>query len=194
MESKRNIKQAYDMLAHAYEDLHGEEQNIKHEAALRFLGKRISGSILDVGCGTGILLPKVENISRFIVGLDISDQMLRVALRKRKSIYSLICADADNIPIRDRVFTATFAFTLIQNMPNPKKTLRELVRVTDESGTIVLTWHKSALSREEVYDLIQDEGLVLQEVPTGDDVRDYIYLCKRKDPSGRNGFNIEPQD
>lgn len=77
--------EAYDRVAEEYDrgyltpaDL-GEEQ-----AVLRLLSREgyLDGRVLDIGCGTGLLLDRVPGLSGRYVGVDPSMGMLRQAQRK----------------------------------------------------------------------------------------------------------------
>jgi len=176
---KQNTRRSYDEISLPYRELYGKEQSVKHDVVLAALGRQLSGRILDVGCGPGILLQKIQDISEIIVGIDTSVQMLKAAAAVEKRKYHLVCADADSMPFRDKTFGTAFAFTLLQNLPNPEKSLKELSRVIDSEGSIVITTHKSVLPRNKVYSLLQKEYGYLQEIETNDDVRDYVFICRQ---------------
>jgi ubiquinone/menaquinone biosynthesis C-methylase UbiE len=194
---KLNSKRFYDETALSYRALYGEEQSLKYNAVLATLEGQLSGSVLDIGCGPGIFLRRISNPALLLVGVDTSVRMLRVAAATRSNPSNLICADADFLPFRDKTFETVFAFTLLQNLPNPMKSLQELGRVAGEEGSVVVTIHKGTLSQEGVYTLLRHEYPLLREIKTGDDVRDYAFICRRHRPTeaektGRNEFNPVP--
>jgi SAM-dependent methyltransferase len=57
-----------------------------------------SGGVIDVGCGTGLVLAEV--VSRFAwgMGVDISNKMIEVARRKRIPNTKFLVADAFHLP------------------------------------------------------------------------------------------------
>ena len=188
---KLDSKRFYDETALSYKALYGKEQTAKYRAALRAL-KPLSGTVLDVGCGPGTLLREIP-ITIELVGIDTSIQMLKIARKAENSYFHLICADVDFLPFQDKTFGTVFAFTLLQNLPNPQKALHELGRVVRDEGSVVVTFHKSTLTRDEAYSLLSREYRLLREVETGDEVRDYTFVCRhhrpRREGKGRNGFN-----
>lgn len=92
----------------------------------------------------------------------------------------MLCADADFLPIRDGAFDSVFAFTLLQNMPCPAETAREILRVARPEGTVVVTLPAgSEIGREARHWL--EEICVSHRVIEGGDPKDYILVCVKPD-------------
>lgn len=130
------MRRRYDATADLYDRRYRRIQREKFHSIVNFLEghKRI----LDVGCGTGLILPELAPSAEIIVGIDLSPDMLSRA-KERAGNVALISADADWLPFRDESFDATLAVTLLQNMPAPMHTVHELVRVTEFGGIVVMT-------------------------------------------------------
>jgi ubiquinone/menaquinone biosynthesis C-methylase UbiE/uncharacterized protein YbaR (Trm112 family) len=100
--------------------------------------------ILDVATGTG-RLPLALLRERFrgqIVGLDLSQGMLRQARRKLRSYgdqASLIWQDASQLPFDDAAFDAVTCMESLEFMPRPLAVLSEMVRVLTPGGVLYLT-------------------------------------------------------
>jgi demethylmenaquinone methyltransferase/2-methoxy-6-polyprenyl-1,4-benzoquinol methylase len=75
---------------------------------LERLGPRRGASMLDVGCGTGVLeeMAQVRDSGLDVVGVDITDAMVRIAQRKSPMAGPLLLglADAEHLPFRDCSF------------------------------------------------------------------------------------------
>jgi len=113
---------------------------VKREV-VRLIGKK-NGKILDVACGTGPQAAALARTGHNVIGLDISDAMLRKAKRKNQSLtnVTLIQADSAQMPFRDSVFdVATISFAL-HEMPEAIAivTLEEMKRVTKKDGQIII--------------------------------------------------------
>ena len=183
-EEKRNIMRYYDELAGAYDSLHGDEQNLKIELALRAVRLRDSDLILDVGCGTGLLLDHIGDSARQILGLDLSSGVLKVAAERSKKLRkgysaSVIRADADYMPFPKETFDKVFAFTLLQNLPDPYMTVREMTRVARTNSMIVITGLKRSFSEERIKDLLSGTGLEVSIKRTVDQAQDLIAVCHK---------------
>jgi ubiquinone/menaquinone biosynthesis C-methylase UbiE len=157
---KRDLMHRYDLTAHIYDMRYAEEQTAKIEAALKSIKMEKHSLVLDVGCGTGLLFGYVADKAETTVALDISRKILLEAKKRAKNFQNiqLILADADNMPLRPNFFSHVFGITLIQNMPNPTKTLNEIKRVAKKDATIVVTGMKKAFAQEEFEELLQDAG------------------------------------
>jgi len=179
---KRDIMQRYDLTAHIYDIRYAEEQTTKIEAALKSLKKEKENyrQVLDAGCGTGILLCYVANKAEAMLGLDISRKILLLAKKRAKNFQNahLILADADNMPLKDRIFSHVFSITLIQNMPEPIKTLKEIRRIAEDGAKIIVTGMKKAFTLEEFEELLQNAGLKIVSLKS-EDLRCYVAVCTK---------------
>lgn len=89
-------------------------------------------NFLDVGCAEGYyikLLTKTSIFKNFQgVGLDIAKNYLLKAKKKKLSL--LVLGDAHHLPIRDRCFDLVLCSEVLEHVPNPEVTLKELIRVS----------------------------------------------------------------
>ncbi len=156
---KRSVRTRYDSTADIYDRRYMEEQEAKYRSALA--GVDLGGSILDVGCGTGLVFKHVSAKATNFVGIDSSKALLRRAKERAKAAgnIDLVQADADKLPFKDRDFDAIFAFTVLQNMPVPLITLREIKRTAKSGATIVVTGLKKVFSVDVLRKLVEDAGL-----------------------------------
>jgi len=153
---KHKVKQSYDDLGGGLYDLrYREEQDLKYDAALLLTLPRIDELLFDDGCGTGLLLTRLDSPA---VGLDLSPTLLKTAKEKLKVGHNLILGDAEDLPIRDSVFDGVYAITLIQNTPDEAKTVTEMKRVTRPEGKIILTTLKVIIEQISLRDLLEDAG------------------------------------
>jgi len=183
---KADNMQHYDITASSYDAQYAEEQKAKIEAALNCIKLCGHDLILDCGCGTGLLFEHVAEEAEMVVGLDISRRILAEAKRRAKTFgnVSLVLADADYTPFRDEVFSHVFAITLLQNMPNPVKTLMEICRVAEKNACIVVTGLKKKFSLKEFKNLLLKPSLSLIEILDGDErLKCYVAICRK--PSHR---------
>ena len=179
-DKKRDLMHRYDLTANIYDMQYAEEQTAKIRAALEgvVIGKH--SLVLDAGCGTGLLFGYVADKAETTVGLDISRKILRQAKKRAKNFQNihLILADADNMPLNENIFSHVFGITLIQNMPNPAKTLNEIRRVAKDDAIIVITGMKKAFTLEEFEELLRDSGFNIVALKD-EGLKCYVAVCTK---------------
>jgi len=99
-----------------------------------------SGDILDVGCGDGERLLKLEctpQVRRF--GLDISSTAIaRAKTRAGNSESSnFTVGDAGSLPFKDNHFHRVLCCYLIEHVPNPERLIQEVYRVLEPGGRFI---------------------------------------------------------
>jgi ubiquinone/menaquinone biosynthesis C-methylase UbiE len=175
---KRAMMRRYDTTAHLYDVRYAEEQLAKINAALKTAKIVGNGMALDVGCGTGLLFIHVAGKTKALVGLDISRRTLQQAKIRAKDYLNvhLILADADYMPLRGNSFDNVFAFTLLQNTPNPATTLNELYRVARKEAVITVTGLKKSFALLDFQELLQKSDLSIVALE-GDNLQCYVAVC-----------------
>ena len=160
-----------------YEECYREEQIPKLAEAFRWLETRERQVVLDLGCGTGLSMDVLRDRSPVLVGLDFSSAMLTKALERFRGPWAhLVLSDADYQPFRPRVFDGAVAVTLLNNMPNPRRTLMELLRVLKEGSRVSVTGLKKCFSVEELRALLEGCGFRVRRVLDGK-LKDYVAFC-----------------
>lgn len=98
-------------------------------------------SILDAGCGTGILAVHVADHVARVVGMDISRAMLAVATRRRaeaqKTNVEFVVGDLGSIPFGDGSFDCVISSAALYNT-RLEVSLPELRRVVRPGGRIII--------------------------------------------------------
>lgn len=100
------------------------------------------GPVLDVGCGTGLLLWGLAQAGYDVTGLDASAGMLRQAPAGFPP--RLLQASADAIPLRSGSFPLVVSVATFHHLVDPdvvRGAVREMVRVTAPGGACVIWDH-----------------------------------------------------
>jgi SAM-dependent methyltransferase len=94
---------------------------------------------LDVGCGTGRWVRRLEEHGLSVVGIDQSSEMLYLA-RKRGTLSPMVSGEVQKLPFRDESFEYVSAVTVIQHIPpqDQVRALSEMVRVLRPGGYLFL--------------------------------------------------------
>lgn len=95
--------------------------------------------VLDVGCGTGRWLRRLEQRGFSTAGIDQSPAMLRLA-RERGTFLPLFAGDAQHLPFRDESFDCVSGVTVVQHIPlaQQSQALKEMIRVLRPGGYLIL--------------------------------------------------------
>lgn len=177
---KRKALRHYDQLAPVYDIQYAEEQNAKIKAALNNTKPGENDLVLDLGCGTGFLFEQTAK-TKLLVGIDISSKILQEAKKRAKKLpnAAVIRADADYTPFQNQTFDYVFAVTILQNMPNPLKTLREIKRVSKPQSAIILTGLKKKFSQERFTNLLNKSGLNVSTIKTNPQLKGHVAICQK---------------
>ncbi|MCS7385651.1 MAG: methyltransferase domain-containing protein [archaeon GB-1867-005] len=190
---KRQVKVKYDTTAPSYDELYGEEQKRKYNAIFKEFGSIKGKKVLDAGCGTGILMEQISPKCNYVVGVDISSGMLKIAKRKLKgkANASLILADVENLPVKRRQFDLALAITLIQNTPNPQRALKELREALSENGTLIFTGMKKLFTPNSLKKLAAQSQLKIMKLINEKGVADVICICKSTSGEVESHISLE---
>lgn len=174
------MKRRYDLTADIYEARYAQEQETKYETALIGLSVR-GAAVLDVGCGSGLLFKHVADEAAIVVGVDVSRKLLTLAKEKGKKHRNVfvVQGDADFLPFRHSVFSHVFVFTVLQNMPKPAQTLKQLQEVAKGDAFFVVSGLKAAIPVEEFGGFLEAAGLRVTSLVNNDVLRCYVVTCVR---------------
>jgi len=153
MNQKKKVTAVFDNLAWdgSWEKLYkGRIDRTTYNFMSRFraveelLGSCVEGEILDVGCGTGDLLPLIIQKTGNYYGVDISSKMIeranvRFADAIKKNVASFHIADCDMLPFNDMKFNLAIAVGLIEYLPDPSLFLKEVRRILVNDGYFLVT-------------------------------------------------------
>lgn len=136
--------------------------------------------ILDAGCGNGRythFLLKQADADALITGFDYSQQMLRRARERLQNERAThVAADLTRLPYADRSFDACVCGWVLEHLPDPKMGLKELARVLQPGGKLLLLctedtltgamcsrlWHCRTYNRQELRQVADECGLKWQ--------------------------------
>jgi ubiquinone/menaquinone biosynthesis C-methylase UbiE len=97
-------------------------------------GKRV----LEVGCGTGLILSRLAAEASEAVGMDLSKGMLKSA---RERGLSVAVGSATQLPFPDDSFDIVCSFKVLAHVPDIRSALSEITRVTRPGGRMVLEFY-----------------------------------------------------
>jgi SAM-dependent methyltransferase len=104
---------------------------------IRKLLGRGSGRCLDLCCGTGLHVPVLLELGWSTVGIDISEDQLRLARERLGDEVELLEADAADLPFPDDTFDAVLSAFTHTDVDDFEGLLHEAARVLRKGGTLV---------------------------------------------------------
>ncbi len=118
------------------------------ESALDELFERAAPqSLLDVGCGEGVLIQEwAQRLEGRVVGIDLEDDTIQAEWAKRQAPnleYRIM--KAENLPFADDEFDVATAIEVLEHVPDPEHTVEEMARVA--KGHLIVSVPREPLWR-----------------------------------------------
>lgn len=118
--------------------------------AVKMMNVQPHHRVLEVGVGTGALLPFYPRYAD-LVGIDISREMLARAevVRARLGLHKtrLLLMDAQNMDFPDATFDKVMAAYVVSVVPDPERMVREMKRVCKKGGELFFINHFKSENR-----------------------------------------------
>ncbi|MEW6377360.1 MAG: class I SAM-dependent methyltransferase [Thermodesulfobacteriota bacterium] len=143
-----NLRDYFDRHASSWDEmLRYNERGSDLLELISWFGLTGGDWVLDVGTGTGILLPLIRQVigpKGILVGFDFSFQMLEKAkLRQCPGETILINANVESLPFQSGLFDQIICFSAFPHFPDKAKALLEMMRVLKGGGKLFIAHLKS---------------------------------------------------
>jgi ubiquinone/menaquinone biosynthesis C-methylase UbiE len=143
-EAKTIVKSYWDQQSSTFDMSPGHVASSKREEdAWKALLQEKIGSrekmVLDIGVGTGFLSIMLAEMGYNVVGIDLSEAMIKIARKKiddRDLKIRLELVDAESLSFEDESFDAIVNRNVLSQLPDPRKALSEWKRVLKPNGTL----------------------------------------------------------
>lgn len=190
-----DIRAFFDGLAGSYREAHGKSErllNYRLSIIRKLLGKQ-RGTLLEIGCGTGMHLFALADGYEQAIGTDLSPNMILAAealttkqVNPAKISFAVEPAEALSTIATEQIDTV-LCVGAFEHMPDKPKVLHQVARVLKHGGEFVCltpngaycwythfarlfrwdTRHLSSdrcVTRQELYSLLQDAELVVEKI------------------------------
>ena len=150
----------YDEFSKAYEKHRGPNDpggyhDLLDDLEVDFTARYAAGGdVLEVGCGTGLILHRLKDVAKTARGIDLSHGMLAKAKERGLDVQQGSVLD---LPFPDASFDVTCSFKVLAHVEDIDRALREMARVTRPTGTVIA----------EFYNPLSLRGLVKKFGPAG---------------------------
>ncbi len=116
---KVGVRRAFSAASCSYDGLAVLQQNVAECLLREHVAGKVSGHVLDIGCGTGYLTRQILKQSAVdtMTALDIALPMLQVARCKPdpgRQAVAYVCADAEFLPVRAECMDWVFSSLALQ--------------------------------------------------------------------------------
>jgi ubiquinone/menaquinone biosynthesis C-methylase UbiE len=172
-----NHREYFNQLAGKWDRMTSEETRSRLPELIQDLRIKSGDTVLDVGGGTGILLPllcKVAGNKSKIISLDIAEEMLKQARNTSyPSSIHYVHADVVAIPLASETLDLVICYSCFPHFPDKPKALAEMARVLRSCGRLVIC---HTASRHEINELHESIGDVIGKdfIPDEATMRDML--------------------
>jgi ubiquinone/menaquinone biosynthesis C-methylase UbiE len=142
--SERATRATYDAVAETYAQLIRDmslEAPLDRAVLTAFVEMLGDGLVLEVGCGTGRVMARLQGLGIRIAGVDLSPGMLAVAHREHPGL-AIAAADARALPVRAAAVSGLVAWYSLINLPTTElpEAFREFARVTTPGSPVLIAF------------------------------------------------------
>ena len=152
-------REFFNLAASKWDSLATEKTIARLDRIIKQLDIKPGSVILDIGTGTGILLPRLHNVlgnEGGIVGLDISEKMLqRARFKNQEDNLNYLQATVEQIPLLKETFDLAICYASFPHFANKARALSEIARVLKQGGRLIICHTES---RQTINQLHQSIG------------------------------------
>lgn len=139
---------------------------------LELLSRELSGRgrVLEVGVGTGLIALPLAALGLPVIGVDLSEPMLRKLVQKTggRLPFALVRGDATRMPFRDGSIGGAYLRWVLHLIPDWRGALAEIVRVVRPGGVLLADLGIYGGPRDEIRDRFAElTGLRVDPVGLG---------------------------
>src|ERR1044071_3952852 len=132
-----------------YDDFAGWYENERHlpyhrmldDLEVELVERYAAGkAVLEVGCGTGLILHRTARFARSATGIDLSGGMLA---RAHQRGLRVVQASATELPIASASVDVAYSFKVLAHIPDIAGALREMARVVRPGGWVLAEFYNA---------------------------------------------------
>jgi ubiquinone/menaquinone biosynthesis C-methylase UbiE len=132
-----------------YDDFAGWYENERHlpyhrmldDLEVELVERYAAGkAVLEVGCGTGLILERTSRFARSATGIDLSGGMLARAHQRGLHVAQ---ASATDLPIATGSIDVAYSFKVLAHIPDIAGAMREMARVVRPGGWVLAEFYNA---------------------------------------------------
>jgi ubiquinone/menaquinone biosynthesis C-methylase UbiE len=168
-------KEFFENLAREWDNEHNTEEEIKRtqQFAARYFPVNGGETVLDVGCGTGRLIPQLETVigkAGRLVELDFSREMLKIGKKRHRLNYRnllFVQADGHRLPLKDRCIDTVVCMAFFPHLSDKVKGMEAFARVLKPGGRLYVAHQMNRIELNRLHGNI--DGPVSEDLLPGKD-------------------------
>jgi len=139
-EPEQRARQYYDDFSDSYErgrgyGYHQMIDNLEVQVTTPYAR---DARVLELGCGTGLILARVAEVAKEAVGIDLSEGMAQRAKDRGLDVHiGSVC----DLPFEDDQFDLAYSFKVLAHVPDIDSAVREAARVIRPGGHLLLEFY-----------------------------------------------------
>ncbi len=132
------IAKSFGSASESY-DVSARLQRYSGKHLMPWLPNRNDLTVVDLGCGTGFFTHMLSDRYQQVIGLDISDKMLRFAQSNRNDEIVWLEADAYKLPFADKSIDLIYSNLMLQWCDSLDIVLQEALRALKPGGLFIFS-------------------------------------------------------
>jgi malonyl-CoA O-methyltransferase len=138
---KAKIRQSFAAASVTYDGVAALQRTVGRALLDTIDTGSLSGTLLDLGCGTGFLTSGLLGSARPVIALDIALPMLQVTRTKLSGRPNVcyVCADAEQLPLAGQIVDGVFSNLALQWCVNLEAVFTDIKRVLKPDGRLVFS-------------------------------------------------------
>lgn len=175
----KNSREEYDDLAPVYDRRWEHYVRTSVERALGSVKLSGNENVLDVGCGTGVLLEQLQNQhpNLHLHGLEPSRGMMTMAQKRCPETITLTQGQAEELPYSKGSFDVVFSVSALHYFTDPPQAIAEMHRVLRPGGKVLLVdWCADFLAMRLLARWLRFHGNPLHHIHRIDELTEALYI------------------
>jgi len=140
---KARIRRSFAAASVTYDSVAGLQRTVGKELLRSIDVKKLTGTLLDLGCGTGFLTGELLSYSNHesTIALDIALPMLQTTQSKLADKHNIlyVCADAEQLPLADQSIDSVVSNLALQWCSNLDAVFTNIKRTLKPEGQLAFS-------------------------------------------------------